>query len=128
MTESERMQQAHAYLLQLANGIDPLTGREAPASDLINRVQISRSLFFAADVLRQVIDAGGVAGGKKRKAKKLPFDLSPEQRAGFTFSNAPTTISQITQRLNDLADPEQMKRLKVSSLTTFLKRSETVCT
>lgn len=120
MTELERMQQAKDYLLQLANGINPLTGREAPTSDLINQVQISRCLFYASDVLRQVIDAGGLSKGKQ---KKLPFDLPPETRGKFAFSDRPVTISQITQGLNDLVDLEQMQRLKVTSLTTFLMRS-----
>lgn len=120
MTELERMQQAKDYLLQLANGVNPLTGLEAPASDLINQVHISRCLFYASDVLRQVIDAGGLSKGKQ---KKLPFDLPPEMRGRFALSDRPATISQIAHGLNDMVDLERMRRLKVTSLTTFLMRS-----
>ena len=120
MTELERMQQAKDYLLQLANGINPLTGQEVPASDLINQVQISRCLFYASDVLRQVIESGGLSKGKQ---KKLPFDLPPEMRGKFVYSDRPVTISQIAQGLNDLVDLEQMQRLKVTSLTKFLMQS-----
>lgn len=120
MTELERMQQAKDYLFQLANGVDPLTGREVPDSDLINRVQISRCLFYAADILRQVIDAGGISKGRK---KKPPYDLPLERREQFAFSNRPLTISQIAQGLNDLIDLEQMQKLKTTSLTTFLMQS-----
>lgn len=123
MAELERMQQAHTYLIQLANGIDPITGQEAYATDVINRVQISRCLFYAADVLRQVIDNGGISG-KKAKQKKQPFALPPEARANFECTVQPVTISQIAQRLNALVDLEQTQRLKVTSLSTFLKRSE----
>lgn len=120
MTELERMQQAKDYLLQLANGVNPLTGQEAPASDLINQVQISRCLFYASDILRQVIEAGGLSKGKQKKA---PYDLPPEMRGRFAFSDRPVTISQITQGLNALVDLEQMQRMKVTSLTKFLMQS-----
>ena len=123
MAELERMQQAHTYLIQLANGIDPITGQEAYATDVINRVQISRCLFYAADVLRQVIDNGGISG-KKVKHKKQLFDLPPEARANFECTVQPVTISQIAQRLNALVDLEQTQRLKVTSLTKFLLQSE----
>ena len=123
MTEKKRLQQARDWLLQLANGMDPITGQEACATDVINRVQISRCLFYTADILRQVIENSGVSG-KKAKQKKLPFDLSPEARASFKCTDQPMTISQIGQRLNALVDLEQMQRLKVTSLTKFLKRSE----
>lgn len=120
MTERERMQQTYDCLLQMANGINPITGREAPASDIVNQVQVSRCLFYAADVLRQAMESGGRAKGKQ---KKLLFDLSPEERTGFLCSDHPITISQIAQGLNDLTDPERMTRLKVSSLTAFLVQS-----
>lgn len=123
MTELERLRQAHDDLFQLANGIDPLTGQELPASDVIQRVQVSRCLFFTCDILRQVIAQGGLSQSKKGKKKKLPFSLSPEARAGLECSDPPTTIRHICQRLNDLIDPEQMQRMKVTSLTAFLTRS-----
>lgn len=126
MTELERMQQAQDYLIQLANGIDPVTGREAYPSDIINHVQISRCLFYAADILRQVRENGGISN--KAKKKKRPFSLSPEERASLACSDRPMTISQIGQRLNDLVDLEEMQQLKVTSLTAFLMRSELLYT
>ncbi len=122
MTDLERLQQAKDCLLQLANGIDPVTGREAPPSDLINQVQISRCLFYAADVLRQVMESGGVSG-KSVKAKKPPFDLPPDARAGLKCTDTPVTIGQIRQKLNDLVDLEQMQRMKSASLLSFLLQS-----
>lgn len=98
MTELERMKQTRDYLLQLANGVDPLTGREAPASDLVNQVQVSRCLFYAADVLRQVMESGGRSKGK---LKKLPFDLSPEERTGFLCSDRPITPLQSARSRRD---------------------------
>ena len=122
MTELERMRQAQNYLIQLANGIDPITGQETYASDIINRVQISRCLFYASDILRQVIEAGGIAD-KKSKKKKRPFSLSPEARANLECTDQRLTISQIGQRLNDMVDLEEMQQLKITSLTAFLTRS-----
>ena len=78
MAELERMQQAHTYLIQLANGIDPITGQEAYATDVFNRVQISRCLFYAADILRQVIDNGGISG--KKASRKSSRSILPRKR------------------------------------------------
>ena len=74
MTDLEIMQHAKEYLDKLAKGIDPLTGREVPEGEIINNVRISRCLFYVSDVLRQVIENGGIqvkqrAGGSEHHAE-----------------------------------------------------------
>ena len=69
MTELEIMQHAKDYLDKLAKGIDPLTGREVPEGEIINNVRISRCRFYVADVLRQVIENGGVIGAPSKKGE-----------------------------------------------------------
>ena len=59
-TELEIMIHAKTYLDKLANGINPLTDEVLPETDVVNQVRISRCLFFVSDVLRQVIDKGGL--------------------------------------------------------------------
>ena len=46
MTELENLQRAKGYMDKLANGIDPFTGAEAPAEDVINNVHLSRCFFL----------------------------------------------------------------------------------
>lgn len=120
MTELEIMSRAKTYLDKLARGIDPLTDREVPEDDIVNNVRISRCLFYVSDVLRQVIDNGGIAARPVRSADKAPFALSFEDRARYPFGEWPATVSVIAERLNELADMNAMQKLKTTSITGFL--------
>lgn len=127
MTEREIMQRAKEYVDKLARGIDPLTDREVPEGEVVNQVRISRCLFYVSDVLRQVIENGGVRTEGRPKAvnggEKAPFALSLEQRAKYPFGDREATISVIVQRLNDLADLDAMHRLKTTSITSYLTQT-----
>lgn len=122
MTELEKMQRAKMYLEKLANGIDPLTERNIPEADLVNNVRISRCLFYVSDILRQVIENGGVIGksSKVKKAPKAPFAISAQELRKFSFSENPIPVSEITRRINDLIDPDAMVKLKHTSITAVL--------
>lgn len=123
MTELEIMQHAKDYLDKLAKGIDPLTGREVPEGEIINNVRISRCLFYVSDVLRQVIENGGIQVKAVKENKKAPFALSFEDRARYSFGDWPATVSVIAQRLNELVDLNTMQKLKTTSITAFLMQS-----
>lgn len=118
MTELEKMQRAKMYIDNLANGIDPITGTPVPEADTVNNIRISRCLFYVSDILRQIIDNKGVIG--KAKTRKLPFFLSAEDVEKFPISDTPISISEITRRLNDLADLNVYKKLKHSDITGWL--------
>ena len=123
MTELEIMQHAKEYLDKLARGIDPLTGQEVPENDVINNVRISRCLFYVSDVLRQVIENGGIQVKTVKNSEKTPFTLSFEEREHYPFGDWPVTVSVIAQRLNELAASETMQKLKTTSITKFLLQS-----
>lgn len=67
MTELETMQRAKMYIDKLAKGINPLDDSIVPEDGIINNVRLSRCLFYVSDVLRQVIENGGVTPPKKKK-------------------------------------------------------------
>ena len=119
-TELEIMLHAKSYLDKLANGINPLTDETLPESDIVNQVRISRCLFFVSDILRQVIENGGLR--KAPKAARIPFELSTEQIDRFQLFEQPIFISAITERINSLIENENMRRLSHRSITTFLER------
>ena len=123
MTELEIMQHAKDYLDKLAKGIDPLTDREVPENDIINNVRISRCLFYVSDVLRQVIENGGVIGAPSKKGELAPYALPFEARSHYTFGDWPLSASQIAQRLNELVELSAMQKLKTTSITKFLLQS-----
>lgn len=119
-TELEIMLHAKTYLDKLANGINPLTDEVLPEADVVNQVRISRCLFFVSDVLRQVIEKGGLK--KTAKAMKVPFELTEEQLNRFPLSEQPLYISAITEMINSLIENENMRRLSHRSITTLLER------
>ena len=123
MMDLEIMQHAKEYLDKLAKGIDPLTGREVPEGEIINNVRISRCLFYVSDVLRQVIENGGIQVKTVKSSEKAPFALSFEDRARYSFGDWPATVSVIAQRLNELVDLSTMQKLKTTSITAFLMQS-----
>ena len=118
MTELEKMQRAKMYIDKMANGINPIDDAPAADSDMINNVRLSRCLFYVSDVLRQVIDNNGVVG--KVKSSKKAFFLSADSINNFSFSETPIPVSEITKRLNDLADLEVCHKLKHSAITNWL--------
>ena len=116
MTEVEIIARAQTYLEKLAKGIDPLTGEEVSESDIINNVRISRCLFCASDILKQIVVNG------KYKVEKKSFILSQEQIQKFEFSEVPLSVSEITGRLNDLVDPAKSSELKAGIISGWLTK------
>ena len=57
MIEIEKTRRALQYIEALANGMDPLTGEPAGEEEIINRIKVSRCLFYVAEVLREQIRA-----------------------------------------------------------------------
>lgn len=118
MTELETLERAKIYMEKLANGISPIDGSMIPDEDVVNNVRLSRCFFYVADVLRQVIDNGGVA--PQKKLKKEPFALPVEKRSAFQFSDTPIPISEVANRINALIDEETMKKLSYSAIRDWL--------
>ena len=119
-TELEIMIHAKTYLDKLANGVNPLTDEVLPDTDIVNQVRISRCLFFVSDVLRQVIEKGGLK--KTPKTPQIPFELSEEQIGRFQLFEQPIFVSAIAERINSLVENENMKRLSYRSIATFLEQ------
>lgn len=123
MTDLEKIKRAKMYMDKLANGINPIDDTTAPEEDIINNVRLSRCFFFVSDVLRQVIDAGGVmsvSAPKEPNPKKTPFFIPYEKRDAFDFSEIPISASELAARLNRLAGDPNMKRVSYGRITSWL--------
>lgn len=119
MTEIEKIAYARNYIQKLANGINPVTGREVSEGDVINQVRISRCLFYVSDILGQVVENGGISA-RKKKAHKLPFQLDYQARDAFQYSETPIPISEIARRINELIRPEEMTKLSYRHILEWL--------
>lgn len=117
MTELEKMQRAKMYVDKLANGIDPISDTPAAEDDCINNVRVSRCLFYVSDVLRKVIESDGEV---KKKAKKVPFEITYEELSRFVPSPTPISVSELARRISDLVGEKPMAKLKYSVITEFL--------
>lgn len=121
MTELETIQRAKMYMDKLANGINPIDDMQVPEDDTINNVRLSRCFFFVSDVLRRVIENGGVTPqNTTKKSGKIPFKLTDSERKKFEISPTPVSISEISKRLNALIDPKSMKRIAYRQIREWL--------
>jgi hypothetical protein len=117
MTELEKIEYAKSFIDKLANGINPVDNTPIREDDIVNNVRLSRCFFFVSDVLRQVIENGGVT---KKKKPWMKFSLSAEQIASFPYSESPIPVSEIARRFNELSANEEMKKLSHKDLTNWL--------
>ena len=126
MTELEKIAYAKSFIDKLASGVNPLDDSQIPDGDLCNQVRISRCFFYVSDILRQVVENGGIApapapaSAKAHRPSRAPFALTPEQAAAFPFSDRPIGITELTKRLNSLIDPETMQPIKYRSIIMWL--------
>ncbi len=116
MTELETIAHAKNYLDKLANGIDPLTDLPVAENDVVNQVRISRCLFFVSDVLRRVLENGGIG-----KAEKIPFAINADQLARVQFSSEPLRITELCQRITDASGQANMTRLATATVLDWLE-------
>ena len=117
MTEIEKIEYAKSFIDKLANGINPLDDTLIKDDDVVNHVRLSRCFFYVSDVLRQVIENGGI---NKKKGSRLHFELSIEDRSKFPYSDSPIAISEIAKRLNSLINDEAMRKISHRDLTNWL--------
>ena len=114
----QTLERARMYMEKLANGINPIDNSLVPDNDIVNNVRLSRCFFYVADVLKQVIDNGGISATTAHQ--KQVFSLPTEKRGEFAFSQEPITISEIVRRINQLVDSENMLQLTHTMVTAWL--------
>ena len=128
MTELEKIEYAKSFIDKLANGINPIDDSPIPEGDTVNNVRLSRCFFFVSDVLRQVIENGGVTKEappqptvvKTKKGRKQPYFLLPEHTANFEFSDTPISATEIYNRIVSVGPKEGVRRLSKRKLTKWL--------
>ena len=119
MNELEKIAYARSFINKLAEGINPLDDTPVPENDIVNNVRLSRCFFYVSDILRQVIDNGGITPAKTMKQGKQEFSLTEEAKAKFALSEQPVYVSDILDQLNALSDEASVK-LPSTAVTGWL--------
>lgn len=117
MTELEKIAYAKSFIDKLANGINPIDDTPIKDDDIINNVRLSRCLFYVSDILRQVVDNGGI---NKPTKHLVPFSISSEQLLSFAYSDVPIAVSEIAKRINALINTDVMRKITYKDLTNWL--------
>ena len=120
MTDLEKIEYAKSFIDKLANGINPLDDSPIPDNDIANNVRLSRCFFYVSDILRQVIENGGVQPAKVTKQRKNEFALSDGERKKIQISETPLTVSEISNHLNNLVDLETTKKITAATINNWL--------
>lgn len=118
MTDYETITRAKMYVDKLANGINPLDGTAIAENDVVNNIRISRCLFYVSDILRQVLENGGITS--PTKAKKSEFKITAEDIENFEFSDKPIPVSEIAKRVNTVANTQNSKTFSHRMVTNWL--------
>ncbi len=118
MTELEKIQYTKSFIDKMANGINPLDNTYISENDLIHHERISRCLFYVSDILRQVIENGGIR--KRSNKNRLPFSITDRQLLDFPFSDSPIPVSHIREKLNAMIDTNIMKPMSYRDITDWL--------
>lgn len=121
MTELEKIEYAKTFIDKLANGVNPLDDTPIPDGEVVNHVRLSRCFFYVSDILRQVIENGGVTPlPKAPKAGKQAFTITEEARANLRVSETPLTVSEIADYLNSTVDETIMKKISAASINSWM--------
>lgn len=121
MTELEKIAYAKSFIDKLANGVNPIDDTPIPEGDIANNVRLSRCFFYVSDILRQVIENGGVEAKRAgTRPRKQEFSLSHAQRAKLLVSSQPITVSEIANNLNRSIDPESTKKMTGAAINNWL--------
>lgn len=116
MTEMEKIAYAKSFIDKLAEGINPLDGTPIPEDDIANNARLTRCFFYVSDVLRQVIENGGI----NRDGKK-PFAITAEQLSRYYSPPYPVGISEISKQLAALVNDPEMRTPSAIQINNWLE-------
>lgn len=120
MTELEKIEYAKFFLDQLAHGINPVDNTPVPEGDVASNARLLGCFFYVSDVLRQVIEMGGIPQKKPKKPTKAEFSLTNEQRMNIQTSEMPLMVREIANYLNSMIDRETTKKLSAMAINSWL--------
>lgn len=114
MEEKEKILLAQKWVLQLANGINPLNGSALKEDDIVNNVHISRCLFYVADLMGKYSERRS----KSKSSRNIPFVSTAMRREEYNYVDA-ISISAFARELEKLI-PENMQAVNYKQMVKWL--------
>lgn len=103
----------------LIKGIDPQTNLYVGDDSILSSNYNQRVLCAVSSIIDRMLKLGMNPYNTDRR-KKFNFYLSPREREQIQFSQTPLSISEFTHLINSVVDCEKMKRLKATTITSWL--------
>ncbi len=120
MIETEKLKNAKEYIDKMVQGINPLTDEEVPEEDIINNVRITRCLVYASDILRQVIENGGISPARQtNRIKKSNFFMTEAQKNMLCPTDNYVFAKQITENINALTEENDCSKFQAKWIADF---------
>lgn len=123
MTESDIIARAKQYMDALASGINPITGVPLDPGECAADERMKRCFLYTSKVLSEAYDRKIREEYRTVRRNASDFFLTQEELAGFEYSDEPIGVTKIKDRLNVLRNEQNVKPLKVTSITAFLMGS-----
>ncbi|MDR1905345.1 MAG: hypothetical protein LBQ27_00285 [Clostridiales bacterium] len=120
MDEIEVLYRAKNYMDSLANGIDPISGKEMADDAVLNNVRLSRCFFYVSGVLDRIIKSGGEVRPKKKRTGLNEFALTEEQKSRVAISSEPISVTAFTALLNGVIDVNEYKKITYATIFNYL--------
>ncbi|MBQ0034746.1 MAG: hypothetical protein KBS77_05580 [Bacteroidales bacterium] len=115
MIDAEKTKVAKEWILQLANGVNPLNNAPLNDSDIVNDVHISRCLFYVAEVLESSMQ---VKKSHAEKRYECEFHLAAGESEHVTLYEQ-TGISLFVREINRVIPPN-MRPISVNQVQQWL--------
>ena len=115
----EKLIKAKEWIEKLANGINPIDDTEIKDDDIVNNVQISRCLFYVADVIKEFQQKMNFQEeyGNMKQVKRKPHS---QLFVNFEYSEEPISLTELVNMLNNYMDLNIYKKLSYSTIASWL--------
>ena len=117
MSELDTMRRAQMYIDKLAQGIDPVSGREIPNDSVLNNVQLVRCFFYISGVLQRTIN---MEDRRQETERKQEFAITPQRLAGIQVKPYAIRITEFTKLLYESVGDPGMKQPNPTRFTNWL--------
>lgn len=116
MIDAEKTKVAKEWIMQLANGVNPLNNAPLNDSDIVNDVHISRCLFYVAEVLESSMQVK--KSHHPERHYECNFHMEPEETEHVALFDQ-TGITSFVREINKVI-PTTMRPINVAQVQQWL--------